>query len=245
MIHQRTRQLHESEQRLHAILDNAAEGILTVDAAGKVGMANRAAADLLGYRDRDLIEQTFDSLFVDDAKVLFFQDYLHVGKNPDGRIFREVTGKRLDGTEVAVELAIAELQRDDQSLFIVIIHDLTERKRADRLKGEFVSTVSHELRTPLTSIRGSLGLLVGGVGGALPAASQKLLHLANENAKRLSDLINDILDFEKLEYGGMLIKLEPCNLEALVREVIIIIKAMRTNFQSNCCCFLAVAKPRA
>jgi signal transduction histidine kinase len=82
-------------------------------------------------------------------------------------------------------------------------NDVTELKRIDRMKSEFVSTVSHELRTPLTSIRGSLGLISGGVTGELPAQAKNLVGIAKSNCERLIRLINDILDSEKIESGKM------------------------------------------
>jgi len=75
--------------------------------------------------------------------------------------------------------------------------DITELKRIDRMKTEFVSTVSHELRTPLTSIRGSLGLISGGVAGELPEAVKSLVAIAKSNCERLIRLVNDMLDSEK------------------------------------------------
>ena len=81
--------------------------------------------------------------------------------------------------------------------------DISERREVDRLKSEFVSTVSHELRTPLTSIRGSLGLLAGGALGELSPEIRDLLHMAERNSVRLTALINDILDFERLDSGRL------------------------------------------
>jgi len=80
-----------------------------------------------------------------------------------------------------------------------LIWDVTESQRVDRMKNEFVATVSHELRTPLTSIRGSLGLVAGGVGGVLPERAASLVNIALNNCERLTLLINDILDMERLE----------------------------------------------
>lgn len=84
-----------------------------------------------------------------------------------------------------------------------IIEDISERKRIERMKNEFISTVSHELRTPLTSISGSLGLVTGGAAGALPERMQAMLEIAHKNSKRLELLINDLLDMEKLVAGKM------------------------------------------
>jgi signal transduction histidine kinase len=83
------------------------------------------------------------------------------------------------------------------------IQDITERKRIERMKNEFVSAVSHELRTPLTSISGSLGLVVSGVLGEMPDKIASMLGIAHKNAKRLTVLINDLLDMEKILAGKM------------------------------------------
>lgn len=80
-----------------------------------------------------------------------------------------------------------------------LIWDITDVQRVERMKNEFVATVSHELRTPLTSIRGSLGLVAAGVAGKLPDRAAGLVQMALNNCERLTMLINDILDMEKLE----------------------------------------------
>jgi DNA-binding response OmpR family regulator/anti-sigma regulatory factor (Ser/Thr protein kinase) len=94
----------------------------------------------------------------------------------------------------------------EERIFCSIMRDITERKKIDRMKNEFISTVSHELRTPLTSIRGSLGLLSGGAAGEMPPQAQSLLDIAGNNTERLLLLINDILDIEKIESGQMIFK---------------------------------------
>ena len=83
------------------------------------------------------------------------------------------------------------------------IWDITERKRIEQLKNEFVSVVSHELRTPLTSISGALGIVTGGMLGELPDKMRDMLSIAYKNAQRLTLLINDLLDMEKLAAGKM------------------------------------------
>ncbi|MEC5214092.1 PAS domain S-box-containing protein [Polaromonas sp. CG_9.5] len=98
--------------------------------------------------------------------------------------------------------------------------DVTELKRIDRMKTEFVSTVSHELRTPLTSIRGSLGLIAGGVAGELPEAVKKLVGIAKNNCERLIRLINDILDIEKIESGKIRLDLQVVDIKQLVQQAL-------------------------
>ncbi|MCZ8254097.1 MAG: ATP-binding protein, partial [Polaromonas sp.] len=98
--------------------------------------------------------------------------------------------------------------------------DITELRRIDRMKTEFVSTVSHELRTPLTSIRGSLGLISGGVAGELPEAVKSLVGIAKNNCERLIRLINDILDSEKIESGKLRLDLQIVDLRLLVQQAL-------------------------
>ena len=100
------------------------------------------------------------------------------------------------------------------------VQDITERKRMEKIKDEFVSTVSHELRTPLTSIRGSLGLITGGMSAELPAKAANLLRIAYKNCERLVNLVNDILDMAKIESGSMEYKFRPLDLVTLIEQAI-------------------------
>ena len=100
----------------------------------------------------------------------------------------------------------------------LITEDISERKKVDHLKNEFISTVSHELRTPLTSISGSLGLLANNAVGELPEKASKLAHIAYRNSQQLTFLINDLLDMEKLVAGKMPFRSEHHVLQNLVHE---------------------------
>jgi signal transduction histidine kinase len=94
------------------------------------------------------------------------------------------------------------------------------RRESEQVKDEFISVVGHELRTPLTSIRGSLGLLEGGVCGELPEEAQSMLTLAVTNTDRLVRLINDVLDIERMDAGAMELELAPVRVSELVTNAI-------------------------
>ncbi|HEY1721699.1 MAG TPA: ATP-binding protein [Magnetospirillaceae bacterium] len=99
-----------------------------------------------------------------------------------------------------------EVVRDESGRPIKLVaaeQDITEQKRLDQAKDAFVSTVSHELRTPLTSIRGALGLIASGAAGALPDKTLKLFEIAHRNSERLSRLVNDLLDIQRISAGHM------------------------------------------
>lgn len=103
-------------------------------------------------------------------------------------------------------------------LYVVTYTDISEIKRSEQLKNDFVSTVSHELRTPLTAIRGSLGLLAGPLAKGLPANAVSLLEIADRNAARLMGLVNDLLDIDKIEAGRMQLELASVNLNTLAMD---------------------------
>jgi signal transduction histidine kinase len=94
--------------------------------------------------------------------------------------------------------------------------DIEKLKELERLKADFVSTVSHELRTPLTSMRGAIGLLLGGTVGEMPTKARELLRIALNNTDRLIRLINDILDIEKMDAGHVSIKHNRLRLRSLL-----------------------------
>ncbi|WLD59702.1 ATP-binding protein [Salinispirillum sp. LH 10-3-1] len=111
---------------------------------------------------------------------------------------------RKDGIRYPVRLqGILSEETDGRRVIWSLIEDISERRKLDQMKDQFIATVSHELRTPLTSIKGSLGLLAGGAMGKLPPKATALLTTAERNAQRLNALINDLLDMEKLVAGKM------------------------------------------
>ncbi|MCU6432808.1 CHASE domain-containing protein [Undibacterium sp. Jales W-56] len=221
LVAQRTSQLHDSEERLSAILSNAAEGIVTTDMRGFIASANQSAEALFAYPPGTLFGRNIRDLFPDATSNAYLQSYFSDEFVHHGIPIRiEVTGRKRGNIDFPLELALAKVELGTQNLLVLILHDLSEQKRIEKLKSEFVSTVSHELRTPLTSIRGALGLLMGGVSGTLPESIKKLIQMANDNASRLTLLINDLLDFEKLEYGGMQFQMERIQLHDLVKSIV-------------------------
>jgi signal transduction histidine kinase len=127
-----------------------------------------------------------------------------------------------DGHEIPVsQVLIAHPSAQGGVWFIsTIMRDISEWKRLDEMKSEFVSTVSHELRTPLTSIRGSLGLLEAGVAGVLPAQAHDLIHIARGNTERLIRLINEMLDLDKIEAGKLELHPQPLTPAELVQTAV-------------------------
>lgn len=128
---------------------------------------------------------------------------------------RTLTGAQLSALRALSRQVIVQLE-----LRRMILERSAAELAVERMKKEFISTVSHELRTPLTSIRGSLSLLASGVMGELPEEARPLVTVAERNSVRLMGLINDILDFDKLQSGRMKMDVRPVSLEDVLRRAI-------------------------
>lgn len=221
-IKQRTQELRESQERLQAIFDHAADGLLTANEAGLIETSNRSAQKLLGYQTSQLYGKHLAAILIHPlTQVMLEQVQCQTDDSTTASPLaykNEITLLNKDGSEIALEMSIAKVQLHERALVIVNLHDLSETKRTEKLKTEFVSAVSHELRTPLTSIRGILGLLLGGVAGRFQPKVTSMLTMANDNAIRLTNLVNDLLDFERLEYGSMQFYLDTLNLSELVQK---------------------------
>jgi PAS domain S-box-containing protein len=194
--------------------EEASDSIIILNENGCIEALNAAAERLLGQpRDSLLRLPILDFMELAPRGEAPFVSRLETANGPlTLAAVREVVARRFDGGEIPVDVTIRSLPMIDARYIGIYARDISDRKRVERLKDEFVSTVSHELRTPLTSIAGSLGLLVGGVADALPEGPARLIGIAHANCQRLIRLINDILDVEKIESGKMSFDLAPLGL---------------------------------
>jgi two-component system sensor histidine kinase VicK len=207
---------HEAEEALHLamrqrelILESVGDGIYGIDLEGRLTFINEAAARMLGYEPDELTGREIHEVI----------HHSHADGTPYSRItspilqgmrrreavrMREEVFWRHDGTQIPVEYIANPLIEDGQLAgMVVAFQDVSERRRLDRMKDEFISTVSHELRTPLTSLRASLGLISSGTLDKRPEKQRQMIEMAIGNCDRLVRLVNDILDFEKMESGRL------------------------------------------
>ncbi len=210
---ERTRSLRQVTRRSDLVVSSVGDGIYGVDRFGLITFVNPAAATALGYESVELIGhdayRTFHSPAAVDVAYLGEDSYLAQAIR-DGVMTsgQEDTYLRADGREIPVEVTATPLSDDGTTLgAVVVFRDVTQRREVDRLKNEFVSMVSHELRTPLTAIRGSLGLLAGGALGPLTPTATRMVDIALVSSDRLTRLINEILDLERMEAGGLPLEL--------------------------------------
>lgn len=200
------------EARARVILDHAVEPILIFDAAGQIEDANSAAQRLLGWDLPGLQTHPISELVPGLLS--------HLRSTGGVGAIREAIAFARDGEPIPVEVGLNAVSMEGHTLFAAFLRDLRDRRRVERIKNEFIAVVSHELRTPLTSIRGTLGLLEGGVTGELPERAKDLIRIAHQNARHLSSLVDDILDLEKLEAGKLRLDLDTQLLGPLLERAV-------------------------
>jgi len=213
--------LLEADTKHTTIMDKMIDGLIVFSEGGQIESFNPACETLFGYLAPEVLGLCVSKLFVDLTKDLQVsaKDTLSIDPQFIGS-YQDIVAKRSDGFEFDVELSISEMCIRDKIFYTGIIRDITERKNIDKMKTEFISTVSHELRTPLTSIRGSLGLINGGVIDLASEKATDLIQIAYNNCDRLILLINDILDMEKLAAGEMAFEIRSHDISVLVENSI-------------------------
>lgn len=208
--------------RLSLVARQMTNGVLITDMDGHIEWVNEGFTRMTGFTPEDLLGQRpRDILHGADTDSQTTSEILEA--MAERRSFTvELQAIRKSGSSFWVDLSSNPLYRPDGSLegFMVMASDITERKRIDQMKSEFVSTVSHELRTPLTSITGSLGLVASGIAGPLPERAQGMLAIAHKNSQRLSRLIDDLLDMEKLVAGKVRLDMSICELMPIIDRAI-------------------------
>ncbi|MFO7858485.1 MAG: ATP-binding protein, partial [Ectothiorhodospiraceae bacterium] len=210
-----------SEQRLRSLFKFAPVGIALSDfETGRFLDANEALLQPSGYTWGEFVHLSHGAVTpaeyqADERKAV--EDLGTMGQY--GPLEEEYLRK--DGSRYPVRVqGMVSREPDGRQVIWSLVEDITERRRIETMKDQFIATVSHELRTPLTAINGSLDLLVGGAAGSLPDKAERLLANAQRNGKRLGDLINDLLDMEKLVAGRMPMKREPLAVGPIVSDAI-------------------------
>ena len=194
-------------QKQHAIHEHIADAVITTDANGKLCAANIAAQKLFSIiGTENLLEQSIESVTGMALPALLSS--------------REIAFQPAGQLSIPLGISASQWQLEEQSFHTIVLHDLSQWRHVERMKDEFLANVSHELRTPLTSVIGAVSLLAAGAAGELPPAASELVAVAQRNGRRLSRLIDDVLDLTKLEAERMTFNMQPVSLPNLLREAI-------------------------
>jgi PAS domain S-box-containing protein len=232
----------ESEARLRAVIETAADAIITIDERGVVGSFNAAAERMFGYLAGEVVGSNVSMLVPEhlwSEHDGYLARYLRTGERRVVGAGREVMGRRKDGEVFPLDLAVSESIVAGHRLFTGILRDVSERRRLDaereallaseraarseaeraaRMRDEFVATVSHELRTPLNAILGWSTILRDGVRD--PETLKRALAVIERNARAQAQLVEDLLDMSRILSGKLRFEVKHVDLAGVVENAV-------------------------
>lgn len=208
--------LAQERNRLETILRGIGEGVVVTDTNDMVLMMNPAAQGLLGVTDREPIATNFLSLLSDPDFCEMWRKSAAIGEDFAKKDMR--VGDPPSRTLWVTRSRIPELVQGEDC-YVTILHDVTREREIDQMKTDFVSAVSHELRTPMTSIKGFVRTLLRDPN--MPVhLREHFLGIIDEEAERLTQLIEALLEMGTIEAGRVVIERAPVDIVQTISHVV-------------------------
>jgi PAS domain S-box-containing protein len=228
----------KAEATFQAMLDAAPDAMVGVNTDGVIVMVNVQTESLFGHTRESLLGRKIEVLVPDRVKHVHPAHRSRYFKEPKTRPMGaglELAGRRADGVEFPAEISLSSIETDGGTVALAAIRDISDRKareeetrrarqeadRANQAKSDFLSRVSHELRTPLNSILGFGQLLDM---ETLPEGQRRSVKQILDAGEHLLDLINEILDIEKIAQGKMTLSVEPVHVGAILGEALQLVR---------------------
>ncbi|MBF0161148.1 MAG: response regulator [Magnetococcales bacterium] len=226
----------ERGEHLRSILDNALDAIVTIDLQGRIMDFNPAAERLFGFAQKDVLGRDMAERIIPPEFRGRYQAAMKRWSTYAGRVQPftrriEMPGLRGDGTRVDLQIALTMVSSMGKCHFTAFMQDITERKQllkslneallvaesSNRAKSDFIANMSHEIRTPMNGV---LGMIELALGTELPEQAREFLVHAKSSSFILLRVINDILDYSKIEAGKLLMESVDFTLEELLTDAI-------------------------
>ena len=227
-------QVEASGRKLTLFVEGSPLAVFELDPFGVALHTNPAAENLFGYAATELNGRTIaEFLFAPEQRIEVAARWREMLSSRRPVMLLGQQTRRRDGNAIVCEWSLTPLVNAEGRVISVIVQgrDITQQLEAERVKQEFTSTLSHELRTPLTAVIGALQLVNSGALDASGLESREMTEIAERNSQRLLDLINDLLDLERIETGKLAVDLQPMALDELLRESLVLNRAFADRFK--------------
>ena len=217
-LHAKIDELSEDRAQLLAVLTSMVEGVMVLDSRGHVLQINPALERMFGISRVEARGRPCAELFRHQRLNDLVTAILHSRAPHEDEIVLPLTGRYLQ-----IEASPAGGEGENEACIVLVFHDITELRRLEKIRKDFVANVSHELRTPLTSIKGYVEALLDGAKDD-PIEASKFLDIILKQSDRLNLIIEDLLELSKIESGQISLKEEPLELRTVVDRTLSMIK---------------------
>lgn len=225
--------IREAERRWRSLLDNVQLIVVGLDIGGNVNYVNPFFLKLTGYTNPEVLGENWFKNFLTSSNKPSIQVVSSEVLAHNYHPYYQNSILLKSGDERFIAWNNTILQDSEGTIIgtISIGEDITERKKIDEIKDEFIGIVSHELRTPLTAIQMSLGLIQTGIYDKKPEKARRMIEIALLDTHRLVNLVNDILDLERIDSGRVVLEKTVCKAADLMQQAIERIQAIATQEQ--------------
>lgn len=215
-------QMSDGRDRLQAILNSTADGILLTDMDGRILSANPMVAELFDTNESALLHRSFLAL-QEDLRTSAHEVAARTWDSGDGVGAQTATEYELGGVRRRFMRHFTLPVRDsDGQVYarLELFRDVTQEKELEQLRDDYTGMLVHDLRAPLTSIMNGIMMVNRGLGGPVSNQQRELLNIAYQGSYTVLELINTLLDIAKMEQGSMVLDTEPLSPYALVDSAI-------------------------
>ncbi|HEU4686089.1 MAG TPA: ATP-binding protein [Nitrospira sp.] len=213
-------EVSEDRAQLLAMLTSMVEGVMVLDCRGRVLQVNPALERMFNISRAEARGRFSADVFNHPELSALIAAVLNTRTGQEAEISLSQTGRCLH-----IQASVAGGERENEACAILVFHDITELRRLEKIRTDFVANVSHELRTPLTSIKGYVEALLDGAKND-PATATKFLEIVLKQSDRLNLILEDLLQLSKIESGQVLLKREPLHLRALIERTLAMIRPL-------------------
>ncbi|CAM4207637.1 alkaline phosphatase [Bacillus manliponensis] len=203
------------QDRLHTLIENMGSGMILIDSRGYISLVNRSYKEIFHVTDEQYMHQLYYEAFthqeiIEQVEEIFMTEVkvrkqLHLPLEIERKHF-EVYGAPIIGTN------------HEWKGIVLVFHDITELKKLEQMRKDFLANVSHELKTPITSIKGFSETLLD---GAMENQQfrEKFLNIILKESDRMQGLIEDLLDLSKIEQQGFQLNMAPVDMKEMLEEI--------------------------
>lgn len=213
------RLVRENEHRLANILDHLINGVILIDSDGRIRLLNPSAEQMLGMTSSELQGQRFETAHLHSDLMRVLQDALVMKES----VREEIVVYYPQERTIEIHVVLLDSTKTEQAGTLVIMHDISEMKRLENVRSQFVANVSHELKTPVAAIQGFAETLLS---GALEDREtlESFLHIIHEESERLDRLISDILELSKIESKRAALYFSPIQLDEFIDKTLHVVQ---------------------
>lgn len=228
IVEERTVDLKQSNAKLEGIITYCADGIVILDENGKIEQVNPACENLIGLINSKIINSSIDEFMF--SKKTFVSKELHQVEENELFLRDFYIKNPLSNNIVPVEISFARINPEDEfKRFVGVIRDVTEQKKADKLRDDFIATLTHDLRTPLLAAIQTLKFFLDGAVGEIDDKQRLLLATMQKSNEDLLGLVNALLEVYKYDAEKLILNKQDFDICELTKQVYDELKPLADN----------------